>query len=81
MFEGTRHVMQQADTVDHVVDTTGAGDAWVAGFLFGMARGYDLAVATELATHCATLAIGQVGARPAPGALAALVGEQGLATA
>lgn len=81
VFADGRHVMQPADTVERVVDTTGAGDAWVAGFLFGVARGHDLTEATELATHCATLAIGQVGARPDPAALAALVGEQGLATA
>ena len=72
VFDGTRHVVQAADAVANVIDSTGAGDAWVAGFLFGVARDYDLAEAARLATQCATLAIAQVGARPAPDALRAL---------
>ncbi len=33
--------------VDKVVDTTGAGDLWAAGFLYGLRRGFDL-------TQCGT---------------------------
>ena len=75
VFQGKEHVVQAADTVERVVDSTGAGDAWVAGFLFGVARGYALRDATALATHCATLALSQIGARPQPSALAALVSD------
>ena len=38
------HVVK-AHPVDAVVDTTGAGDLYAAGFLFGLSRGLDLATA------------------------------------
>ena len=34
--------------VDRVVDTTGAGDAWAGGFLYGHLRGYSLAASGTL---------------------------------
>jgi sugar/nucleoside kinase (ribokinase family) len=34
--------------VDHVVDTTGAGDSWSAGFLAGLQRGLDMPAAALL---------------------------------
>ncbi len=56
-------VTQAADTVDKVVDTTGAGDAYTAGFLYGWAQGWSLADAARLGTHSATNVIQRVGAR------------------
>jgi sugar/nucleoside kinase (ribokinase family) len=47
-----------------VVDTTGAGDLYAAGFLYGLARGYDLESAGRLGTFAAAEIIGHVGARP-----------------
>ena len=44
------------------VDTTGAGDAFAGGFLFGLARGWDPVRAGHLASRVAALAVGQVGA-------------------
>jgi sugar/nucleoside kinase (ribokinase family) len=44
------------------VDTTGAGDAFAGGFLFGLARGWDPVRAGHLASRVAALAVGQIGA-------------------
>ena len=47
-----------------VVDTTGAGDAYAAGFLAGLAAGSGLAVCGKLGSLAAAEVIGRVGARP-----------------
>ena len=44
------------------VDTTGAGDAFVAGFLAGVLRGQDLPACARLACAVAALNIRKVGA-------------------
>ncbi len=46
-----------------VVDTTGAGDLYAAGFLFGLAQGWDVALSGHLATHAAGAVVSQMGAR------------------
>ncbi|WP_295557380.1 adenosine kinase [uncultured Hyphomicrobium sp.] len=50
--------------VAKVVDTTGAGDLYAAGFLFGLARDLDLEAAGQLGSFAAAEIIGQMGARP-----------------
>jgi len=47
-----------------VVDTTGAGDLYAAGLLFGLSNGLDLATAGRLGSLAAAEIIGQIGARP-----------------
>ncbi|MEI6731035.1 MAG: adenosine kinase, partial [Pseudomonadota bacterium] len=47
-----------------VVDSTGAGDLYAAGFLHGFAQGWDLQKSGELATKCASHIIQHIGARP-----------------
>lgn len=51
--------------VAEVVDTTGAGDLYAAGFLFGLTQGHDLATCGRLGSLAAAEIIGHLGARPA----------------
>jgi fructokinase len=53
-----------AEPVERVVDTTGAGDLYAAGFLFGWTRGDDLATCGRLGSIAAAAVIGHTGARP-----------------
>jgi len=54
-----------AAPVAKVVDTTGAGDLYAAGFLFGVATGRNLETAGRLGSLAAAEVISHVGARPA----------------
>jgi sugar/nucleoside kinase (ribokinase family) len=57
------HVID-AHPVKAVVDTTGAGDLYAAGFLFGLSRGQSLGVCGRLGSLAAAEVISHVGARP-----------------
>jgi sugar/nucleoside kinase (ribokinase family) len=61
---GGDRVKVSAEPVGEVVDTTGAGDLYAAGFLFGLTRGYDLDLCGRLASIAAAEVISHVGARP-----------------
>jgi sugar/nucleoside kinase (ribokinase family) len=56
--------MVPAREVDHVVDATGAGDLFAAGFLFALARGADPLEAARLGAVCAAEVLEHLGARP-----------------
>jgi sugar/nucleoside kinase (ribokinase family) len=64
ILSGARSVAIPAAPVAKVVDTTGAGDLYAAGFLFGVARGLDLGVAGRLGSLAAAEIISHIGARP-----------------
>lgn len=53
-----------AAPADQVMDTTGAGDLYAAGFLFGLTRGFDLPRCGRLASLAAAEVISHYGARP-----------------
>jgi sugar/nucleoside kinase (ribokinase family) len=53
-----------ADPVEHVVDTTGAGDLFAAGFLYGLTHGKDPESCARLGGLCAAEVISHIGARP-----------------
>ena len=59
---GEIHVVPAAP-VARVVDTTGAGDLYAAGFLHGLSRGWGLADCARLGGVAAAEIIGHLGAR------------------
>jgi sugar/nucleoside kinase (ribokinase family) len=63
IVQGDFEYVHVATPVDDVVDTTGAGDAYCAGFLFGWANDESLDECARIGTACATAVIQQVGAR------------------
>jgi adenosine kinase len=63
--------------IDKLVDTTGAGDLFAAGFLVGLARGADHTVCGKLGALAAAEVIQHVGARPQQ-SLKAMVAANGV---
>jgi len=53
-----------AEPIEQVVDTTGAGDAYAAGFLHGLTTDQPLDVCGRLGGICSAEVISHVGARP-----------------
>lgn len=58
-------IQVDAMPVDQVIDTTGAGDMYAAGVLYGLTNGYSLADAGGLGSAAAAEVISHLGARPA----------------
>jgi sugar/nucleoside kinase (ribokinase family) len=57
------HVVS-ADPQGPVVDTTGAGDQFAAGVIFGLTNGYDLSLCARIGSRCAGEVISHIGPRP-----------------
>lgn len=66
-----------AAPVTRVVDTTGAGDLYAAGFLYGLTHGLPLPTCGAVGSLCAAEIISHVGARPEV-ALSGLVKAAGI---
>jgi len=67
-----------AAPVARVVDTTGAGDLFASGFLYGLTRGRDMTHCARLGALCAAEIISHFGARP-EAKLSELASKAGLA--
>jgi len=67
-----------AEPIERVVDATGAGDLFAAGFLFGLARGRDHRTSARLGAIAAAEVLSHLGARPEV-SLKELVRQSGLA--
>ena len=63
-LSGQERVAVPAYPVEQVVDTTGAGDLFAAGFLHGFARGFAPDESLRLGALCAAEVISHMGARP-----------------
>ena len=61
---GDEHAAVPAEPIRELVDTTGTGDLFAAGFLTGTARGLSLEQSLRLGAICAAEVIQHYGARP-----------------
>ena len=77
ILRGTETVEVGAYPVDKVVDTTGAGDQYAAGFMFGLAADRSLEVCGQLGSLAAAEVISHYGPRPQV-RLADLAAQKGL---
>jgi sugar/nucleoside kinase (ribokinase family) len=64
VLQGDETFAIAAERVTKVVDTTGAGDLYAAGFLFGYTHGKSPAHCGRLGARCAAEVISHFGARP-----------------
>lgn len=64
LFHEGQHFKQSALKVPNVVDTTGAGDLYAAGFLYGITNGYSVEQSGYIAMISAAEVISHVGPRP-----------------
>jgi sugar/nucleoside kinase (ribokinase family) len=75
VLTGERIDRVPAEPVERVVDTTGAGDLYAAGFLYGLTNGRPPAEAARIGAIAAAEVVSHVGARPER-PLKALVAER-----
>jgi len=64
IVRGDETVVIQATDIRELVDTTGAGDLYAAGFLYGYTQGRSLKDCGDLGSLAAGLVIQQIGPRP-----------------
>jgi sugar/nucleoside kinase (ribokinase family) len=78
VMNGQQRIEVPAASVGEIVDLTGAGDQYAAGFLYGLAKGAPLERCAALGSLAAAEVIGHIGARPQH-SLANLATQSGLA--
>lgn len=80
VLHGGRLTQVEASPVDSVVDTTGAGDLFAAGYLYGRTHGFDPEHSARLGSLAAGEVVSHLGARPL-GSLRQLAETAGLVVA
>ncbi|MHC4885706.1 MAG: adenosine kinase [Planctomycetota bacterium] len=60
---GTETVKIEAELVENAIDTTGAGDYWAAGFLYGHLKGRDLAASGAMGSVLGAAVVQVLGAK------------------
>jgi sugar/nucleoside kinase (ribokinase family) len=63
IIDGINIIQQKANYTNNVIDTTGAGDTYTAGFLYGLTQEKSLQECAQLGSWAASKVIQQVGAR------------------
>ncbi len=64
VLAGGQAIAVPAEPAARIVDTTGAGDLFAAGFLHGLAQGRDLGICAQFGAIAAAEVISHYGARP-----------------
>ncbi len=64
IINGDDEFVIAAEAVDQVIDTTGAGDQFAAGFLYGFTEDMDMATCGKLGAIAAAEVISHIGPRP-----------------
>ncbi len=64
IVNGRTKTFVEAEKIENVVDTTGAGDLYAAGFLYGMTQGRSLGTCAIIGSIAAAEIISHYGARP-----------------
>ena len=73
----TKSIEVKSEAVDKLIDTTGAGDQFAAGFLFGLCKGEELTACARIGAIAAAEVIGHYGARPETDLAALVAGRLG----
>lgn len=61
LIHKSQRIFVPAPDVDKIMDTTGAGDSFTGGLLFGYLKGYDIKKSAHIAKILAGHAISQIG--------------------
>ena len=77
ILRGEERIYVEATVIDELVDTTGAGDLFAAGFLYGYTQGRSLYDCGRIGCLAAGIVIQQIGPRPL-GSLSKAAQEAGL---
>ena len=73
----TESIEVKPEAVDSLIDTTGAGDQFAAGFLFGLCKEEDITKCARIGAITAAEVISHYGARPEKDLAALVAGRLG----